>query len=272
MTPNEANWEQAATYLRDARRVVAFTGAGISAESGIETFRDQGGFWTEFAPETFATFGGLTRTAILHPRRLARFLHSMLKPVAEAKPNAAHQAIAELEKHVDVTVVTQNVDGLHQEAGSTTVHEIHGSLFQIETLRRRFVRRISRADLARMLQGLENATVSWTAAPRLILAIRSMVGLSRHGVVRPGVVLFEEELREPDWTNALEDSRRCDAMLVVGTSGVVAPAATLPYEAMAECGRVIAIDPYEPKNTDVWLQGTACQIVPELLTRAFGTE
>jgi len=123
MTENPDSLSVTASWLRSAHEVVVFTGAGVSAESGIPTFRDDGGFWRHFPVEEFASWRGLVRTAIRRPRRLAEFIHAVLHPIAAAKPNAAHRAIAAMEKHVGVTVVTQNIDNLHQEAGSTVVHE-----------------------------------------------------------------------------------------------------------------------------------------------------
>ena len=131
-----------------------FTGAGVSAESGIPTFRDDEGFWQHFPVDEFATWKGLVRTAIRQPRRVAEFIHAVLQPIAVAKPNAGHRVIAEMEKHVGVTVVTQNIDNLHQEAGSTIVHEIHGSLFEVVTRRGRFVGLLSRRQLLQIAESL----------------------------------------------------------------------------------------------------------------------
>jgi len=116
MSCDSASLSLAASWLRSAREVVVFTGAGVSAESGIPTFRDDEGFWQHFPVEEFATWRGLVRTAVRRPRRLADFIHAMLHPIAAAKPNAGHRAISEMEKHVGVTVVTQNIDMLPSEA------------------------------------------------------------------------------------------------------------------------------------------------------------
>ena len=105
----------------------------MSAESGIPTFRDDGGFWQRFPVEQFACWDGIVRTAIRRPRELAEFAYEVIEPIAGAQPNAGHLAIEQLERHTKVTVITQNIDGLHQAAGNTTVHEIHGSLSQIRT-------------------------------------------------------------------------------------------------------------------------------------------
>lgn len=260
----------AADWLRDARRVVIFSGAGVSAESGIDTFRDDGGLWIDFPPETFATVRGILRTALLRPRRCAEFLHRILEPIAQARPNPAHQALAALDRHVETIVVTQNIDGLHQQAGSPIVHEIHGSLLETCTLRGRFVKLLNRAGLMQVSGAMSCAARSLFPRLRMLWAMRPLVGLSRHGLVRPRVVLFGEALCEPAWTESLAAARTCDLMLVVGTSGVVLPAAMLPSEASANGARVIAIDPDDAGRCDLWLRGAAGAVLPLLLRRAFG--
>lgn len=130
---------EAAIQLGRARRVVVFTGAGVSAESGIPTFRDAGGFWDRFPPEVFASWSGLRRVAVSQPRRVAEFLEALLDPIVRAVPNPAHRAIADLQRHAETVVVTQNVDGLHQAAGSRAVLEVHGSFYRLSDLRGRIV-------------------------------------------------------------------------------------------------------------------------------------
>ena len=148
---NLVDLTRAAQYLREARHVVVFTGAGASAESGIPTFRDPQGLWDRFPPEQFATWDGLARVALREPNRLAEFLYAVFEPIAAAEPHAGHLAIAAMERHTRVTVATQNIDNLHQDAGSTVVYEVHGSLFEIVTLGGRFVRRLSRAEMLSLI-------------------------------------------------------------------------------------------------------------------------
>ena len=131
------NWtgpfEEAAATLR----TTFFTGAGVSAESGVPTFRDQDGFWNRFPPARFAHWAGLERLIQEEPLLIAEFISEFVRPIVMAQPNAAHRAIADLEKlDKDVTVVTQNIDGLHQTAGSSHVVEIHGSLFEVIEVRK----------------------------------------------------------------------------------------------------------------------------------------
>src|SRR4029077_4353386 len=124
---NSENWIAPVLALKKGKHVVAFTGAGISAESGIPTFRDADGFWQRFPPEKFASWKGLLQTAITNPYSVAEFVLNVVEPIAKASANAGHQAVAELQRHVKTTVVTQNIDGLHQSSGSQNVLQIHGS-------------------------------------------------------------------------------------------------------------------------------------------------
>ena len=168
-----------------------------------------------------------------------------------------------------VTVVTQNVDNLHQEAGSTTVHEVHGSLFEVVTRRGRFVRRIAREEMVSVAAKLDRARCGWFVLPRTLAAIRPLAGVGWRGLYRPRVVLFGDTLSEPAWTHALDSVRRCDCFVQVGCSGMVFPAAMLPREAKAVGARVITIDPNEGEG-DLWLCGAATTMLPMLVQAAFG--
>ncbi len=269
MTQEQPSLPLAAAWLRSAREVVVFTGAGVSAESGIPTFRDDDGFWKEFPPEVFATWRGLVWSGVRYPQQLADFLYAVLQPIAAAKPNAGHAAIADLERHVGVTVVTQNIDNLHQEAGSTVVHEVHGTLFEIITRKGRFVRLISRRELLCMAATLDRARRGWFILARTLLAVRPLAGIGLRGLQLPRVVLFGDAMAEPAWTRSLEAARRCDCLIQVGCSGAVLPAAMLPQEAKAGGARIITIDP-TPSSGDIWLRGTSATKLPELVQAAFG--
>ena len=263
-------WEQAANVLRAARHVVVFTGAGVSAESGIPTFRDADGLWQEFPPEQFVTWQGLIRTALLRPRRLAAFVQQVIEPIARAEPNAAHRAIERLERHTRVTVVTQNIDGLHEAAGSTTVHAVHGTLFEVVTAQRRFLRLLNRAHLLKMAERLARLRRAWfLPLARVLWTIRPLVGWSWRGFHRPKLVLFGDRLCEPDWSLAVAAIEDCDCVLQIGCSGQVFPAALLTLLAKEQGATVVAIDPNETAS-DLWLAGAAGEVMPELLHEAFG--
>ncbi len=260
--------QTAATWIRSAERIVVFTGAGISAESGIATFRDAGGFWQRYPPETFATWDGLLNLSARNPSLLADFLLELLKPIAEARPNPGHRALAKLEQHREVMLITQNVDGLHQEAGSRNIKEIHGTLFELVNEEARRLGNVSRQELWNVAEAIESAKDVSFKEISLAMAIRPLLGLGPEGFYRPNLVLFNDAMNEPDWTDSLRAARDCDLFLTVGTSGMVHPAATLPHEAAAGGAKCIAVDPAEPSG-DVWLRGNAGDVLPALIKAAF---
>lgn len=254
--------------LRNAKRVVVFTGAGVSAESGIPTFRDADGFWQRFPPETFATWDGLLRTALTRPRLLAEFVLNVVEPIASAELNPAHAAIAQLARHVPVTVVTQNIDGLHQAAGSDRVLEIHGSLLEVNDVSTgRIVHRFDRQELAEIADSLKKYVAGDQSIMGLLAKLKRQYPLDWRGRQRPNLVLFGDALAEPAWTNACNAVDECDVLLSVGTSGSVYPAAMLPARAGERGATVITVDPQRAPGC--WLQGTAAEILPTLLSDAF---
>lgn len=268
--------EAAARALRAAKRLVVFSGAGVSAESGIDTFRAEGGLWERYPPEEFATPLGLVKLYARDPARLASFLAEILEPIARAEPNPGHRALAALEQALgqrgaEVSVITQNVDRLHQAAGSGRVHEIHGSMFDIVDGAGRPLRRLEREDLLRIADGLRAAQRGFFRRTRLARALAPLLGLPRAAegmqpAHRPSVVLFGEALAEPAWQRAQQAAERADAMLVVGTSGLVFPAATLP-ETAAETGATIIEVGLERTQGGLWLPGRAGEVLPSLVER-----
>ncbi len=218
------NWITAVLALRKAKHVVVFTGAGISAESGIPTFRDADGFWQRFPPEQFATWTGLLRTALTRPQLVAEFVLNVVDPIAKATPNAAHVAVAELERHVETSVVTQNIDGLHQSAGSTNVHEIHGSLLEVfDTSTAQVIRRFERNDLVQIAETLRQYATHQISLFSFLRQLRQEYPFDWRGRHRPNLVLFGDAMAEPAWTEASRVVEQCDLLLSVGTSGAVYP-------------------------------------------------
>ncbi|MEO8036128.1 MAG: NAD-dependent deacylase [Acidobacteriota bacterium] len=179
------------------RRVAVLTGAGVSAESGIPTFRDAGGLWRHYRPEDLATPEAFDRD----PATVWQWYEMRRSLIREARPNAAHEAIASL--GADTLVVTQNVDGLHGRAGSRNVIELHGNIFRVRCTAER---RVLTADLP------YDAVPPYCACGALL---------------RPDVIWFGEMLAPDDLARAAEGIRAADLLLVVGTSGVVYPAAGL---------------------------------------------
>lgn len=269
MDTDNALMDRAAEWLRDAGKVVVFTGAGVSAESGIPTFRDKDGLWSRFPPQNFATLSGLLATAARDPRRLGEFIVALLEPVAKAVPNDGHRAIAALEAHTHVTVVTQNVDRLHQEAGSTRVLEVHGSLFDIVYRRGGTAGVLTRPQMLEIVAELQRAMTGYFPRTAMLAAVRPLFGVGLRGLYRPSIVLFGEAMARPDWPDAIAAAHDCDCMITVGTSGAVFPAASLPLEASSNGATIIAVDLGAARG-DIVLRGEAGTMLPLLVKRAFG--
>lgn len=270
MTVDRQDFDRATEWLKSAERVVVFTGAGVSVESGIPTFRDADGFWNEFPPEQYATWPGIMQVAASDPAKLTRFLLAVLEPIAEAKPNPAHRAIADLDQYVaSATVVTQNIDGLHQQAGSRFVHEIHGSILETVTLTGRFHSVVTRRQLLEIVEDLRTTPAGFGSGFKLLKKLNPLIGMDKYGPYRPNIVLFGAAMAEPAWSEATKASRDCDLLICVGTSGMVYPAASIPERVQQRTGRVIGIDPHSAQG-DIWLQGKAADVVPKLVQAAFG--
>ena len=203
--------------LRGARSVAALTGAGISAESGLATFRDaQTGLWARFDPRELATPAAFAR----NPKLVWDWYAWRRERVAAARPNAAHDALVELERRSPAfALITQNVDGLHQRAGSRNVIELHG-------------------NIARVKCSLEGTIVErWAGGDEVPRCPACGAYL------RPDVVWFEETLPEAALRAAEEAARSCQIMLVVGTSAEVYPAAALPGLARRSGAILVEINP-----------------------------
>ena len=196
--------------------VVAFTGSGISAESGVPVFRGNEGLWEGFRAEELAT----PQAFAADPERVWRWYHWRRRLVVAAQPNPAHRALARLEREKRLgAVVTQNVDGLHQRAGSQRVVELHGSLHRARCIR-----------------------CGWKG--ELPDAAEGVIRCARCGeAARPDVVWFGEVLPEEAWNEAYAAVMRCRVLLVIGTSGVVYPAAALCEMAAGRGADLIVVNP-----------------------------
>lgn len=231
--------EQAREAIAEASYVAFFTGAGMSTESGIPTFRGSGGLWEGFRPEELATPGAFASS----PRRVWDWYCWRRQKVAEAVPHAGHLAVADyLERHPG-GVVTQNVDGLHQRSGCPEVIELHGSLWR---------RRCQVCDLEEPDDSTEYPE----------LPVCSSCG----GSFRPGVVWFGESLPPGPWGQAPKLLQRADVIIVVGTSAVVEPAASLVGWSRSEATTVIEVNP-DPAHGGAVLQIAqgAGEALPRLL-------
>jgi NAD-dependent deacetylase len=252
--------EEAARVLAGGD-VVAFTGAGISAESGIPTFRDPGGVWDRFDPGEFGTWEGLMGLAVSRPDELAAFLSELRRAIGDARPGPAHEALAALEgAGIVEAVITQNVDGLQQDAGSGRVIEVHGSFRRVACLACGHHKTVGRdrflEDVDRAILGLRTAFVPSLAS---LLPRCSRCG----GPARPDFVAFGQALQHFDEAENL--ARGCRVLLVVGTSGEVFPAATLPETASRAGAVVVEVAPGPTDiEADLRLEGQAGAVLPRL--------
>jgi NAD-dependent deacetylase len=231
--------------LRDARLIAALTGAGISAESGIATFRDaQDGLWTRFDPRDLATPAAFARD----PKRVWDWYAWRRERVGAARPNPGHYALAELERRSpEFALITQNVDGLHQRAGSRKVIELHGNIARVKCSREGTI--------------VERWETQGEDVPRCP---------NCGAFLRPDVVWFEELLPADALAQAEDAARRCDVLLVVGTSAEVYPAAALPSAASVAGAIVVEINPNSTPlshSADYLFSGAAGVVLPALLER-----
>jgi NAD-dependent deacetylase len=228
-------------WLKSASSIAVLTGAGISAESGLPTFRGPGGLWRQYRAEDLAR----PETFARDPKLVWEWYNWRRGVMARAQPNRAHSALAELEQRTaDFTLITQNVDGLHDAAGSRNVLKVHGDIW---TLRCNACgrERIDRSD-------------PLPQVPPVCLC---------GGIERPGVVWFGESLPKDTWARAERAARAAQVFLVIGTSAVVYPAAGLVALAKASGARVVEINIAETPVSnlvDESLRGPASEILPTL--------
>jgi NAD-dependent deacetylase len=234
--------EQARQWLQSASSVVVLTGAGISAESGVPTFRGPGGLWRERRPEQLATPEAFERD----PRLVWEWYDWRRSVLAKAEPNAGHRALVRLENRAArFTLITQNVDGLHDRAGSRNVVKLHGDIWTVACLGCGRESRDERIPLPEL-------------PPRCECG----------GMLRPGVVWFGEPLPQEAWERAERATEEAEVFLVVGTSAVVYPAAGLVPLAKARGARVIECNMEETpfsSSLDRSLRGRAGEILPALI-------
>ena len=241
-----------AARLRTARAVGVLTGAGMSAESGVPTFRGAGGLWRNFSATDLATPEAFARDPLL----VWQWYRWRQGIIARAEPNAGHRALARLQERLAVlTLITQNVDGLHQRAGSGAVIELHGNIWRARCARGcGSVRQLGGADL------LPEAESDGTDLPVCNCG----------ALLRPDIVWFGEPLDERHVHAALEGARTAEVFIAIGTSGIVYPAAGLPLAAARAGALVVEINldqtPLSPVAGLV-LRGAAAEVLPALEAR-----
>ena len=243
----QAGIEFSSELFRKAKRAVALTGAGISTPSGIPDFRSEGsGLWSRDEPLEVASL----LTFRTHPEKSYEWFRPLARQIFEATPNAAHRALAELEKagHIH-SVLTQNIDLLHQKAGTMHVVELHGTL-----------RTLSCTQCFQQVDSM----------PYLKPFIEQ--GRLPHcphcgSLLKPDVILFGEQLPQKTWLEAQRESRTCDLMVVAGSSLEVMPVAGLPMQALDRGAHLVIINnspTYLNVRADVAIQANVSDIIPAI--------
>jgi NAD-dependent deacetylase len=223
------------------KKIVFVTGAGISQESGIPTFRGKDGLWRNHDAMKLATIDAFYD----NPKLVWEWYNERRMNIFQAQPNPGHKAIAELEKYAEVVVLTQNIDGLHQKSGSTKVLELHGSIIKIKC---------SVCDYKE----------------EILTEISELPPLCKCGnILRPDVVWFGESLPQDVWQNAINLASNCDLMIIVGTSLVVSPTNTLPIYAKQNNATLVEINPEDTEMSgemDVTIRNTSTEYLPKLVS------
>ncbi len=245
--PLETAFNRAVKILKKAQNAVALTGAGSSTPSGIPDFRSAGsGLWTRFLPMEVASLSSFR----YHPERFFEWLRPLASHMLNAEPNPAHMALAQLEESNKIqTIITQNIDGLHQRAGSRNVLEVHGSLNTLTCVG--CYQQYSSEDY--IDDYIERGDIPYCPGCQSIL--------------KPDAVLFEEQLPAKIWIKARSASETCDVMLIAGSSLEVMPVAGLPARAIEHGAKVIVVnksETYIDEQATAVLKGDVSDIIPAL--------
>lgn len=237
-------YDRAARIIKNAERCVAFTGAGISVESGIPPFRGKNGLWNKYDPETF-------EISYFHqyPKQSWEVIREIFYDLfGQVKPNSAHYSLAELEANKLLSaVITQNVDNLHRDAGSRVVYEFHGSLKKLVCLKCRTRYKISQIDLNCLPPVCEKCG----------------------SILKPDVIFFGEAIPEPACSMSFSEADKADCFILIGTTGTVVPANMIPQRAKSNGAQIIEINPYESEYTatvtDIFLKNNATTAMENLM-------
>jgi NAD-dependent deacetylase len=234
-------FELISDQIKNYKKIVFVTGAGISQESGIPTFRGKDGLWRNYDPMKLATIDAFYE----NPKLVWEWYNDRRDNIFQAQPNPGHNAIAELEKYAQVMVLTQNIDGLHKKAGSSNILELHGSIVKIKC---------SVCDYNE----------------EILTEILDFPPICKCGnILRPDVVWFGEPLPQDVWQNAIKFASECDLMVIVGTSLAVSPANTLPLYAKQNNATLIEINPEKTEMSeemDENIRNTSVETLPKLVS------
>ena len=252
----------AASFIKKMGNGVVLTGSGISSESGIATYRDKGGLWDKYKE---GSTGGIFTVLANHPDEASDILSGFFESLYHGKPNPGHVGIAELEKEGFInSVITQNIDGLHYDAGSSNIYELHGNIFRLKCMNCSKKTSLSKQQFYKM----GNKIVDHLTKYSFESIFDVLPKCSCKGVMRPDFVSFGEPV--PDILEAVKEAKSCKFMMIVGTSGVVYPAASLPQHAKSGGAYIIEINMEESaltKQADIFIQGKAGEVIPKLIEK-----
>ena len=242
--------DYAAELIRQAQYTVALTGAGISTPSGIPDFRSEGkGLWARDEPLEVAS----QTTFRTQPEKFFNWFRPLADSIISAEPNPAHLALAELQRQNKLTsVITQNIDILHQKAGASQVIEVHGTLATLTCTQ--CYRKFNHQDYLKII--LEQQSLPYCTECQALL--------------KPDVILFGEQLPQKAWYQAQSETRKCDLMLVIGSSLEVLPVAGLPMQAIDRGAHLIIINnspTYISVRADINIYGDVARVMPEIMKR-----
>lgn len=264
---------EAANILKTAQKVAVLTGAGMSAESGIATFRaKEDGMWKAFDPSEVATPEGFKKD----PLKVLAWHQAMRKTCQEAEPNAGHHAIARMQElFPELIVITQNIDGLHQRAGSKFVLELHGHLFRMKGFCDSATHQQGTSVHCPVCRGCTSPRIIWRPEHKDAIVEFTEIPTNEvprcphcSGPLRPDVVWFNEGLDPYVLDAAWNIADGCDVLLVIGTSLQVQPVSGIPWRAAYKGVKVIEVNPEPAEATGFWsvrIQGSAAEVLPQLV-------
>ncbi len=253
LSPEESEAiHHAARLIKSSKRAVVLTGAGLSTPSGVPDFRSAGsGLWTRFLPMEVASLS----TFRYHPEQFYNWLRPLASHMLSAEPNPAHRALARLEQAGFIkTIITQNIDGLHHRAGSRHVLEVHGTLNTLTCI-----------DCYRKYEA------SGLIEPYLREGTLPYCPYCHH-LLKPDIILFEEQLPVRVWMQAQEAAKTCDLMLVAGTSLEVMPSAGLPMRAIENKAHLLIVNrtkTYVDVRAEIVISGDVADIIPQIASAVF---
>lgn len=259
--------QEAIDYIRSnykTKGLVCITGAGVSAPSGIPTFRGKGGLWEKYRPQIYATTMGLVTTFTSEPEKIVDFLNDLYPILVKAKPNPCHNTLAQMEREGTVSaLITQNIDGLHQQAGSRSVIELHGNAYRVRCMNCLKTISWEKDRIREMIKLLKLKRQSRVQLLRVLS--RYFPKCECGGRYRIDIVLFGEVLPQDALKEAYRVLDNCSLLMLIGTSLAVYPAAALPAYAKQKGAKIVEINSEASDSPcDLFIQGDAAVIMPQL--------